>query len=324
MTAASATGSVRTPATREQFPASYRGPQIVERTAAEPVTAAVNRIDLVRALRRLPPKDRAAIYLRYYEDMGIVEVAAILRISTTAARSRIHRTLRKLRLTLTWRSPPNEHAGRIARSVQARVGTDAPRPGLRTRAVALAVSDRRPRHRGNLALAIAMVVLMGMLGVAVIQLRLFPRAEPARQTSSWTEDLSFSGEVEGRVKSAVPRYPGLPVASCTGRHSTGTGPWSAVFIFYLDGEPYFMGVQVVDYRGPGTYSNTPTDVMVNIQLYGSGDSWGADGFSPLTLVVDPAGESGTLVATLSPVTRDPDGRGGPVHIEGRWTCKTTL
>ncbi len=80
-------------------------PQIEERTTAEPVAVAVNRTDLIRALRRLPPKHRAAVYLRYYEDMELDEVAATLRISTTAARSRIHRSLRRLRLTLDVEEP---------------------------------------------------------------------------------------------------------------------------------------------------------------------------------------------------------------------------
>lgn len=61
---------------------------------------AVARSDLAAGLNRLPPNDRAAIYLRFYEDLSLEETAQALGISMTAARSRIHRALQKLKLSL--------------------------------------------------------------------------------------------------------------------------------------------------------------------------------------------------------------------------------
>ena len=53
--------------------------------------------DLLRALRRLSPDERAAVFLRFYEDMNSREVGEVLGISATAVRSRLHRALRRLR-----------------------------------------------------------------------------------------------------------------------------------------------------------------------------------------------------------------------------------
>lgn len=57
-------------------------------------------LDLERALLALSADDRAAVFLRFYEDLPLDEVAAILGVSMTAARSRIHRALARMRLQL--------------------------------------------------------------------------------------------------------------------------------------------------------------------------------------------------------------------------------
>ena len=61
---------------------------------------AVARTDLARALGRLSPDDRVAVYLRYYEDLPLDEVAAVAGISLAAARSRVSRAVGRLRLQL--------------------------------------------------------------------------------------------------------------------------------------------------------------------------------------------------------------------------------
>src|SRR5215471_18445878 len=45
----------------------------------------VGRLDVLRALATLGPGDRAALWLRFGEDMSIEQVAAVLRISPSAA-----------------------------------------------------------------------------------------------------------------------------------------------------------------------------------------------------------------------------------------------
>lgn len=71
-----------------------------ERQAADPAGQAESRVDVARALRALGREDRLAVFLRYYEDMTLEEVAAVTGVSVSAARSRVYRALRKMRVDL--------------------------------------------------------------------------------------------------------------------------------------------------------------------------------------------------------------------------------
>jgi RNA polymerase sigma-70 factor (ECF subfamily) len=57
------------------------------------------QIDLRRALNRLSHDQRLALALRYYLDLSFEEMAAILRTSPKAAKSRTYRALERLRLS---------------------------------------------------------------------------------------------------------------------------------------------------------------------------------------------------------------------------------
>lgn len=71
------------------------------RSGAPSPTDAVDRHeDLSKALGRLSPEERAAVFLRFYEDMNSREVGEALGITATAARSRIHRALQRMRVDL--------------------------------------------------------------------------------------------------------------------------------------------------------------------------------------------------------------------------------
>lgn len=65
-----------------------------------PADTVDQREDLTKALSRLSPEERAAVFLRFYEDLNSREVAEALGITATAARTRIHRALRRLRVDL--------------------------------------------------------------------------------------------------------------------------------------------------------------------------------------------------------------------------------
>lgn len=55
------------------------------------------RVTLLAALRRLPPKDRAVLVLRHWEDRSIEETAEALRMSSGAVRTRTTRALARMR-----------------------------------------------------------------------------------------------------------------------------------------------------------------------------------------------------------------------------------
>jgi RNA polymerase sigma-70 factor (sigma-E family) len=66
----------------------------------DPATS-VSEADAVwRVCRRLPPKQRTAVVLRFYEELDHAEIAAILDCSESTVRSQIHRALAALRAEL--------------------------------------------------------------------------------------------------------------------------------------------------------------------------------------------------------------------------------
>jgi RNA polymerase sigma-70 factor (sigma-E family) len=58
------------------------------------------RMDLLAALRQLPPRDRAVLVLRYWEDLSVERTAEILGIRESACRNRAARALARLRTLL--------------------------------------------------------------------------------------------------------------------------------------------------------------------------------------------------------------------------------
>jgi RNA polymerase sigma factor (sigma-70 family) len=64
---------------------------------SRPAHADIERVDVARALARLPNQDRQALFLHFYLDLPVEEVAAALGISTSAAKARIYRACHRLR-----------------------------------------------------------------------------------------------------------------------------------------------------------------------------------------------------------------------------------
>jgi RNA polymerase sigma-70 factor (ECF subfamily) len=58
------------------------------------------RLDLERAIDSLPERDRAVLFMHFYLDLPVAEVARVEGSSEPATRSRIYRACRRLRLTL--------------------------------------------------------------------------------------------------------------------------------------------------------------------------------------------------------------------------------
>jgi len=59
------------------------------------------RIDLLRALGTLKPRDRTIVVMRYLDDLSVEQVADVLGMSRGAVRVRAHRALASVREVLT-------------------------------------------------------------------------------------------------------------------------------------------------------------------------------------------------------------------------------
>jgi RNA polymerase sigma-70 factor (sigma-E family) len=71
-----------------------------ERSSGE-LTAVDTRSELVAALATLPPRQRAVVVLRYFEDLSESETAAALQCSVGTVKSTASRALARLQSTLT-------------------------------------------------------------------------------------------------------------------------------------------------------------------------------------------------------------------------------
>ncbi len=74
--------------------------EVRDATVADPARVVVEHDAVWRMCSSLPPQQRAAVVLRFYEDLEYAEIAAILGVAEPTARSHVHRALAALRREL--------------------------------------------------------------------------------------------------------------------------------------------------------------------------------------------------------------------------------
>ena len=79
-----------------QAPRELAGYPEPARSAEAAVLTSEERDEIMRAVRRLPPRQREALVLRFYLDMSAEETAATMGISASSVRSATHRALASL------------------------------------------------------------------------------------------------------------------------------------------------------------------------------------------------------------------------------------
>jgi DNA-directed RNA polymerase specialized sigma24 family protein len=84
---------------RSRVPEWLPLPATWDRTAPDPIATSLDP-ELVSAMRSLPPRQRAALWLRYCEDMTTGDVARIIGCSDAAARQLLLRVRDALRSRL--------------------------------------------------------------------------------------------------------------------------------------------------------------------------------------------------------------------------------
>jgi RNA polymerase sigma-70 factor (ECF subfamily) len=85
------------------------------RADADPVGAHAERDRIWRHLGRLSERQRAVLVLRFYEDLGEAETAALLGCSPGAVKSHTHRALARLREALVAEGAVTDVGGEVRR-----------------------------------------------------------------------------------------------------------------------------------------------------------------------------------------------------------------
>jgi RNA polymerase sigma-70 factor (ECF subfamily) len=71
--------------------------EVPDRAGADPMVSLEERDEMWAALAELPPRQRAVLVLRYYEDLPEAEIARVLDISPGTVKSQAARALARLR-----------------------------------------------------------------------------------------------------------------------------------------------------------------------------------------------------------------------------------
>jgi RNA polymerase sigma factor (sigma-70 family) len=77
----------------------------VPEVADSPVDGSESRIDLHEELRKLTPRERACLVLRYYDDLKVDDIAATLELSPGAVKRYLSDGLAKMAISLTEPEP---------------------------------------------------------------------------------------------------------------------------------------------------------------------------------------------------------------------------
>ncbi len=74
--------------------------EVRETSYADPADVVAGTDAVWQVCARLPRQQRAAVVLRYYEDLDYAEIAALLEVAEVTARSHVHRALAAMRVEL--------------------------------------------------------------------------------------------------------------------------------------------------------------------------------------------------------------------------------
>jgi len=147
-----------------------------------------------------------------------------------------------------------------------------------------------------------------------------PKVSPSAPAvrASWTQDLTFAGDVSGHMTGIVADV-GDQTSACTGLKPRPGQTWSDKFYGTIDSSGTVWGIDFViqNYGGPGTYGSA----AIAVQLHSADNQqvWqNTSGADKVLFVLDRTGQSGTIDAQL---TNAGSGKAGAEHLTGTWNCK---
>lgn len=132
---------------------------------------------------------------------------------------------------------------------------------------------------------------------------------------SWLQDLSFSGDVKGKLNQISPGQGNLR-SVCTGGRGTGADSWILTLFGPIGRRVYGFQVGIQPYRGPAAYNGAKAQV----QLFRPDNSlaWSSGGDDEVSFSLDPSQESGQINASLTNLSNNQT----MVKVSGRWSCRT--
>src|SRR5258708_19594978 len=88
-----------------------------------------------------------------------------------------------------------------------------------------------------------------------------PSPTPVVAQGSWTQNLTFAGELAGHMSGIVPDV-GLQKSQCTGGRTHNGETWADLFYGTVDvsGDVWGVVFQINNFRGPCTYQNSTVTV----------------------------------------------------------------
>jgi nitrous oxide reductase accessory protein NosL len=144
-----------------------------------------------------------------------------------------------------------------------------------------------------------------------------PTPSPVIAQGSWTQNLTLTGELPGRITTIVADQ-GTQQTFCSGAKARSGDTWASTFYTTIDasGSEWQLSINVVNFRGPGTYATR--DVQISLQAPDNSRAWLNQSADKVTFTMDRSQQSGTIDASL---TSAYSGKKGAERIVGTWNCR---
>jgi len=162
---------------------------------------------------------------------------------------------------------------------------------------------------------VALIVVLTACGSTPVTTVASP--SPVIAQGTWTEGLTFTGDVPGQMTGIIADSGGL-LSACTGEKSRTGDIWADTFYGTLDSSGSIWGVvfTVQNFSGPGTYANGAITVEVHSEDLSK--VWLTQDGDKITFTIDRTQQSGTIDGTLTNATT---GKVASEHVTGRWNCR---
>jgi hypothetical protein len=140
---------------------------------------------------------------------------------------------------------------------------------------------------------------------------------PVIAQGTWTEGLTFTGDVPGQMTAIVADSAGF-ASACTGSKSRVGDIWADTFYGTLDssGQTWGVVVTIPDFSGPGTY--VTGSVTVEMHSPDATKVWMTLTGDKVNFTIDRTQQSGTVDATM---TNAGTGKVAAEHVTGTWNCR---